>query len=263
MLNLMLFTKDTALAQSSQKAGISRIVIDIESRAKMDRQGGYHLDCNYDTIGDLRSMRRAVNIPIVCRVNPISVDSKDEINEAIAAGADILMLPMFKNTEEAAEFVHLVAGRVMTILLLETKEAVDNAKEIAKLDYDEVFIGLNDLAISYGKSFAYELLLEDLLCDLRSVFKNKPFGFGGITILGKGSPLPTRFILKELARLHGDSVIIRRAFKRDILGHDISLEVKKIQAEYSVLLARDEEQISADRVELVKYLEEILGVNSR
>ncbi len=259
----MLFTNNIDLARTAQKAGVDRIVVDLEVREKRERQNGYHLECNYHTIEDLRLMKRAVGVPVVCRINPINENSKDEINEAIASGADILMLPMFRTAEEAEEFIYLSAGRSKTILLLETKEAVDNAKKIAKLDFDEIYIGLNDLAISYGKGFAYELLADDLLDNLRSVFRDKPFGFGGITILGKGAPLPTGLILKELARLSADSVIIRRAFKKDIAGRDIAEEVKKIKSEYEVLSLRTLEQTQAGRSDILKFLKEILVTNLR
>lgn len=259
----MLFTNDIHLARTAQKAGVDRIVIDLEVRAKEERQNGYHLECNYHTIEDLRLMKNTVDIPVVCRINPINENSKDEINEVIASSADILMLPMFRGAEEVEEFIRLVGGRSATSLLLETKEAAENAEKIAKLGFNEVYIGLNDLAISYGKGFAYELLLEDLLDNLRDIFKNKPFGFGGITILGKGAPLPTHLILRELSRLRADFAIIRRAFKKDIIGRDITEEVKKIKSEYEVLSLRSQKQALADRSDTLKFMKEIPVTNLR
>ena len=42
--------------------------------------------------------------------------SKEEIDEAIEAGADLLMLPYFKTAEEVQTFVKYVNGRAKTVL---------------------------------------------------------------------------------------------------------------------------------------------------
>lgn len=57
-------------------------------------------------------------------VNPINGDSEREINSVIEKGADIIMLPMFKEKQEVRRFLELVDGRVHVILLLEHIEAV-------------------------------------------------------------------------------------------------------------------------------------------
>lgn len=47
------------------------------------------------------------------------------------------------------------------IPLLETPEAVKIVDDIIKLDgLDEIFVGLNDLSLGYGKKFMFELLCD-------------------------------------------------------------------------------------------------------
>lgn len=68
-------------------------------------------------------------------------------------GADILMLPYFKNERDVEKFLRMVNGRTRTIPLVETPEAVDSIDKILKMDgIDEIFIGLNDLSLGYNKS---------------------------------------------------------------------------------------------------------------
>ena len=84
----------------------------------------------------------------------------------IEAGADLLMLPYFKTAEEVQTFVKYVDGRAKTVLLVETPEAAAIAENLVKIPgIDEMFIGLNDLSLGYGKNFMFELLLDGTVED--------------------------------------------------------------------------------------------------
>lgn len=101
-------------------------------------------------------------------------------------GADILMLPYFKNERDVEKFLRMVNGRTRTIPLVETPEAVDSIDKILKMDgIDEIFIGLNDLSLGYNKKFMFELLSDGTVEYLCQKFKkhNIPYGFGGIASL--------------------------------------------------------------------------------
>ena len=64
--------------------------------------------------------------------------------------------------------------RVYTTLLLETKEAVECLDEVLLNPLiDEIHIGLNDLHLSYGMSFMFELLTNGLVENLCQKFKTK------------------------------------------------------------------------------------------
>lgn len=117
---------------------------------------------------------------------------------------------------------------------------------------------MNDLRISLGLKFAYQILDSDLLDRLRKNFQDKMFGFGGISILGKGYPLPTDLILMEMARLNCGSVILRRAFKRDVAGKNLRNEISLIRKRYEELLGRTSEEIASDRERVLAKIREIV-----
>ena len=155
--------------------------------------------------------------------------SKEEIDAAIEAGADILMLPYFKTAKEVQEFVRLVAGRVKTLPLVETPEAVACIDEILEIDgIDEIFVGLNDLSLGYGMKFMFQLLIDGTVERLCEKFKAKdiPYGFGGIAALHKGM-LPAEKVIAEHYRLGSTCAILSRSFCNTNLITDLN-EVQSI-----------------------------------
>ena len=111
------------------------------------------------------------------------------------------------------QFVKLVDGRAKTLPLVETPEAVKMIDKILELDINEIFVGLNDLSLGYGKKFMFELLSDGTVEDICYKFKKKriPYGFGGIATLGTGL-LPAEKILIEHYRLGSTCVILSRSF---------------------------------------------------
>ena len=111
-------------------------------------------------------------------------------------------------------FLALVHGRVKTMLLVETPEAVAVIDEILALDgIDEIHIGLNDLSLGYGQKFMFQLLADGTVERLCLKFREKgiPYGFGGIAALGKGM-LPAERVIREHYRLGSTRVILSRSF---------------------------------------------------
>ena len=78
------------------------------------------------------------------------------------------MLPMWKSAIDVTKFLSVVDGRCKTTLLLETKEGVECLDEVLENSgMDEIHIGLNDLHLSYGMTFMFELLANgtvEMLC---------------------------------------------------------------------------------------------------
>lgn len=220
-LKLMYITNRPEIAQIAQSAGVDRIFVDMEYIGKSVRQGGMDTVQSHHTIEDIAAVKQAVtSSELLVRVNPIHnttedyCSSKEEIDAAISAGADILMLPYFKTVEEVEIFLALVDGRAKTMPLLETTEAVRLVDKILELKgLDEIFIGLNDLSLGYGKKFMFELLSDGTVEDLCYRFRKKgiPFGFGGIAALGKGM-LPSEYIIREHYRLESSCAILSRSF---------------------------------------------------
>lgn len=220
-LKLMYITNSPEVAQIVENAGIDRIFIDMEHIGKSDRQGGMDTVQSHHTVDDIKSIKNAVfSADVMVRVNPIhnSTESysstETEIDNAIKSGADILMLPYFKTADEVKRFVDAVGGRARTLPLLETPEAVQNVDEILGIKgIDEIFIGLNDLSLGYGKKFMFELLSDGTVERLCNKFKQCgiPYGFGGIASIGKGM-LPSEYVIKEHYRLGSTCAILSRSF---------------------------------------------------
>lgn len=220
-LNLMYITNKPAVAEIAEQAGVDWIFLDMEFIGKDTRQGGLDTVQNHHTVNDVKSIKASVKkAKVLVRVNPIHdalpnyPSSKDEIDEVINAGADILMLPFFKSVKEVKRFIEYVGGRAKTCLLLETAEAAVLIDEILELPgIDMIHIGLNDLHLELGMTFMFELLADGTVERLGNKIKAKgiPFGFGGIARLDSGS-LPGADVLKEHVRLGSSMVIVSRSF---------------------------------------------------
>ena len=148
------------------------------------------------------------------RVNPWHEHSQAEVDAVIDAGADMIMLPMWKTAHEVECFLKAVRGRIPTTLLLETREAEECLDEVLEMDgIDEIHIGLNDLHISYGLDFMFELLSNgtvERICK-KIALKGIPYGFGGIAKIGDGA-VPAEKIILEHYRLGSTRAILSRTF---------------------------------------------------
>ena len=217
----MYITNKSDIAQIAESAGVDRIFLDMEYIGKSDRQGGMDTVQNHHTLEDIKTIADSLmSAELLVRVNPIHnatngyISSEEEINKAIENGAKVLMLPYFKTIKEVDTFIRLVDGRVKTMPLIETPESVAVIDEILSLNgIDEIFIGLNDLSIGYGRKFMFELLSDGTVEDLCYKFRKAgiPYGFGGIAAIGKGE-LPAEKIITEHYRLGSTCTILSRSF---------------------------------------------------
>ena len=235
-LRLMYITNKPAVAKIAEEVGVDWIFLDMEFIGKDSRQGGLDTVQNHHTVKDVANIKAAVNkAKVLVRVNPIHQgladypSSKDEIDDVIAAGADIVMLPFFKTVAEVESFISFVDSRAKTCLLLETAEAATLIDEILKVPgIDMIHIGLNDLHLSLGMKFMFQLLTDGIVESLANKIKAKgiPFGFGGLARLDAGA-VPGKYVLKEHYRLGSSMVIISRSFCNTDKVEDLD-EVKQI-----------------------------------
>lgn len=220
-IKLMYITNRPEVAVIAENAGVDRIFVDMEYIGKSLRQGGMDTVQSHHTVDDVALMAKTLKkAELMVRCNPIHEatrdygSSKEEIDAIIENGAQIVMLPYFKTPKEVEQFVRLVDGRAKTFPLMETREAAENADEILRVDgIDEIYIGLNDMSLSYGYSFMFQLLANGTVDRLADKFRNQglPFGFGGIASL-TGGLLPGAYVLKEHYRLGSSRVILSRSF---------------------------------------------------
>ena len=268
MIKFMYITNDPRIAALADRAGVDRIFLDLETVGKQLRQGGMNTVQSDHTLADIRAVRPAVkHAELMVRVNPIYDWSREEIEAALAAGADTLMLPFFRTANQAECFLSMVNGRARTILLVETPEAVENLDEILALPgIDECHIGLNDLHLGYGRKFMFELLADGTVDAIAEKFKAHgiPFGIGGIARLGRGT-LPAERILGEHVRLGSQAVILSRSFCNDILFSDrpdreeiFTREVARLRRAELEMRDRDEAFFADNHRELQRIVSRIL-----
>ncbi|WP_331509077.1 aldolase/citrate lyase family protein [Lachnoclostridium edouardi] len=246
MIKLMYITNQPEIAKIAESAGVDRIFVDLEYIGKSDRQGGMDTVQSHHTIEDVKRIKQVLlSSELLVRVNPIHEasseysSSKEEIDQAIDAGADILMLPFFKTVDEVRSFIEMVDGRAKVMPLLETPEAVEVVDDILELaGLDEILIGLNDLSLGYQKKFMFELLIDGTVEKLCQKFKEKgiPYGFGGIAAIGMGA-IPAEMVLKEHYRLGSERVILSRSFcnsekvqNLDIVKEKFELGIRALRA---------------------------------
>lgn len=231
MLKLFYITKDPRVAVIAQNAGVDRIFVDMEYIGKAARQPGMDTVQNHHTVDDVKVIRAAVDkAELLVRVNPIHSNSEKEINEVVAAGADVIMLPMWKTAEEVSQFIRFVGGRAKTLLLLETEEARCCLDEVLTLEgIDEIHIGLNDLHLSQGKTIMFELLVDGVVDEIVAKIKAKgiPFGIGGVGAVGKALAIPAENVLSEHYRLGSSMAILARAFCNTDIIQDYK-EIKRV-----------------------------------
>lgn len=247
---LMLITSSPERAAEAERAGVDRLFVDLEILGKRERQAGHNTVISGHTLEDAARLRRVLRrAELLVRVNPLHEGSPGEIEGALNAGADLLMLPMFRSAAEVDTFCRRVAGRARTVALLETREAAEAIGEVTTVKgLSEIHIGLNDLSLSLGLGFLFEPLASGLLDNLAGACcrAGLPFGFGGIARLGQGL-LPAEFVLAEHLRLGSSRVILSRAFHEGE-GVKLAEEVAKVREAEAALARRAPVDVERDRL---------------
>lgn len=235
-LKTMIIENNPERALFYEACGVDRIFIDLEIMGKKERQG--HLDTfiSKHKLDDLEKIRSCIQkAEILTRVNPINPSSKNEINDVINSGTDVVMLPMFKNNNEVKKFVGYVDGRAKVNLLFETPQSVQNLESILSLDgIDEIHIGLNDLHLGMKLKFMFQLLESGFIDSIVKKIRphSIPFGIGGVATIDGGA-VSGNLIIQEYARLGSEFVILSRAFKKSIKDCNFKEELKKIIHKYN------------------------------
>lgn len=256
-LNLIYITNRPEVALIAEENGVQRIMVDMETLGKEERQKNMNSVKSHHTVEDVAAIRRVLTgSQLLVRINPWHEHTAEEIEAVIAAGADSIMLPMWKSYAEVDQFLTAVNKRVHTTLLLETKKAeacLDAVLEHPLLE--GIHIGLNDLHLSYGLHFMFELypegVVERICCKCRE--KGVPYGIGGIARLG-GGLVPSEHIIMEHYRLGSTAAILSRAFcnsdevrDMDELKSLFARELKKVRAYEESLPSRTEAEYEENR----------------
>lgn len=259
-MKLYLITACPDLGRAAYAAGVDQVFLDLEIQGKIERQGHRDTVISRHSLDDVAAVRAAVpQGALLVRIDPWGPESPRQVEAVLDAGADTLMLPMFRHVDEVAAFSDCVGSRAIKLGLCET------AASLARLDVilkdgglDEIHFGLNDLHLDMGLEFLFEVLSGGFI-DLaagKCLEAGVAFGFGGVARVG-GGELPARLILGEHERLGSEAVILSRAFTGGAKtladmppGLDLRQEVAKVRECLHDLADRDDDQRETDRLEL-------------
>jgi hypothetical protein len=227
---LTLWTDDPETARRADAAGIDRIGVDLDRLGKAQRQAGLATWISPHTVADLERLRPAVlRARLFVRTNPLHDASPREVERALAAGAQLLMLPMFRAAEEVARFVDLVGGRARVVALLETREAVDDVDAVVRVPgLDELHVGINDLALALGLHNRFAVLVSTAAERIaRAVAEaGLRLGIGGIGRLADtGLPIAPDLVYAQYPRLGATAALVSRSFLAG--GCDLEAEVRR------------------------------------
>lgn len=259
-MKLFLFTSSIELASKAESAGIYSVIVDWERLGKEERQSGHDFEINHDTAADARRLAKQLDIPVTVRVNPLGAHTEAEVNKALEAGAQILMLPQAQTPSEVATFLQIVGDRAQTLVQIETQDLVDRCEGLRDLEWDFAHVGLNDLRISRDSSWLWEPVYDGTVARVCRTLEGRAVGFGGGTIVGGGDPIPFIHLLREMACLKCGMCILRRTFKSDIKGRDMEAEIEAFYAKLEAARARRHSTIETDHEDLQEVLARVQPV---
>ena len=248
--DLFLFSTDPDFIRPAVAAGVTGIVVDWEHIGKAARQAGADTQINHDTVDDLLRVRACTDVRIICRVNGCGVTTREEVELALAAGADEILLPMVRGVQEVRAVLDHVDDRCEVGILVETAAALGITEPLAALPLSRVYVGLNDLALERKTRNIFTAMIDGTVERIRRPFRI-PFGFAGLTVPDRGFPIPCRLIIGELIRLGCHFSFLRRSFCRDIPVRDLAIQVPRIHDALTQAGFRSPEVIAQDRQELV------------
>lgn len=251
-----LFTTDPELAREAQQAGVDSVIVDWERMGKAERQDGFETEINSDTPEDAAALAETLDIPVTVRVNQLHPGTPAEVEQALACGAEILMLPMARTPEEVQRFVDLVGKRAKTLVQIETQSLAGQCEKISGVGWDYAHIGLNDLMVTGDYDWLWKPLADGTIERICRRLSGRQVGFASATVVGGGAPISFIKLMQEMARLQATVTILRRTFKSEIAGRDMQAELRAYRAVWTALLRREASAAAEDHRRLQKTLRE-------
>ena len=249
--SLTLFSTDPALVRRAVDAGVDEVIVDWERSGKRSRQAHADTEIGADTPEDLRRVRASTEAPVLCRINGYGTTTASEVETAVEAGADELLVPMARSPWEVEAVLQLAGGRCGVGMLVETVDAVRLAEDFARLPLSRVYVGLNDLAIERGSRSIFEAVTDGTVERVRRSF-SVPFGFAGLTLPDRGAPIPCRLLMGEMVRLGCSFSFLRRSFHADLRHVALPRAIAAIRAGLAAAVERSPDQVEDDHRALVR-----------
>jgi hypothetical protein len=256
--SIFLFSTNPKFIAQSVSGGVEGIVVDWENIGKKKRQAFVDTQINRDTLEDLRHVRASTQAHVICRINRFGESTRNEIEQALLAGADELLLPMVSTVAEVEKVLELVGERCSLGILVETLSAISTIDQLSQLPLSKIYVGLMDLAIERQTTNIFSALADGTVETIRKAVTCH-FGFGGLTLADRGYPIPCRLLIGEMARLRCDFSFLRRSFHRDIHGRDPVIEIPRIQEALQQAKSRSKDEVDQDRADLLEAIHDLGG----
>ncbi|KPA21406.1 hypothetical protein shim_21100 [Shimia sp. SK013] len=252
--DLLLFHREIETSIACLQSGVAGIIVDLESGNKRQRQLGYDTEINSHSIADLTALRRRTDGALLCRLSQPDPDDQ-ELAAVIGAGVNEVIVPMLTSADQAERLLSRIDGACKVTLMIETCGAVADSKKITALPVNRIYVGLNDLRIERGTSTIFAPMADGLLDRLRNSCDDVSFGFGGLTLPGKGAPLPGSHLYAEMARLGCGFTFLRRSFYRDVEKLDLGQALASIQSEILRYRNRSGAKVELDFAETARVVQ--------
>lgn len=264
-LEFMAIVNDARQATLLVEAGVDKVLVDLETYQKAERQRGrdtVQSDHSIEDIGRIRSA--SPTIDLVARCEPVLMPGWTEHVEAVVAQQpSSVMLPMTRSGADARRFIEQLAGRTQAIIMIETASALDDLDAILAAAPDALcFVGLNDLHIQLGNAFMFEPLANGVVDGVADAAHRQGthFGFGGLARLGEGL-LDSEIVLREHVRLGSRLVILSRTFFRgaedDAHVATVRAEIAKIRRAEARAARRSPAQVAEDRLTMQDRIQRV------
>ena len=167
------------------------------------------------------------------RINPYHSGTRTEVEALIAEGTQVLMLPYFRDLGEVEEFSEIVAGRTVTVGLVETLPCLDFVGDIIRRGLlTELHVGLTDLSIEMG-THPIEVLNDERFLRAIALIRSSGMAFG---IAGFARPddatlpyHPGEFAMR-VAQLGASRAIIARSFLRQECHAHLAEDISKLRS---------------------------------
>ena len=257
-MQFFMIVNDAEIARFVAAQGVDRLFVDLEWMGKDKRQKGLDTWKSRQTPADVSRLREAVpEAHLLVRVNQPHEGTAAEVDDAVARGADSIMLPMIQTLAEVDHFVDCVAGRAEALPLIETKASLDLIPAmLERVALTRIHIGLNDLHLYMKLSFMFQSIADGILEEACAAMRTAGvvFGIGGVARAGEGIVSP-EYLLGEHVRLGSDAAILSRTFHRgaqtirELQGvMDFAAEVSALRAIHSGFKAANVDALERNRV---------------
>lgn len=254
---LTLLTKDPNLARRADRCGVQCIGVDLERLGKQQRQSGTGNRLSDHRLEDLIALRPVIqNAGLFVRLNPMHDLTAVEVEAVIEAGADIIMLPYFREEDEATRFLDLIGGRARAVLLVETSTALLEIERFCRLGgVQGITFGLNDLRHEFRVTSHFDVLCSPLMeAAAQSVLRaGLPVTLGGVGRVGDRTlPIPAELVHAQYPRLGATGAWLARSFLDRI--DDFEFAIDQLRASLTEWAAKPREELEGARRQLLELL---------